>query len=490
MALASFFMGIVRLVLVKELAVGVWDSPYSIDKTWVALLGIALTVLAYSVGGSRHPLWARVLGIGKYVTKGQVLGEVAPGFEAVRVAFQKNVDEGLERGAQFVVYHKGEKVVDLYGGTLGPGYDGESLQFTFSSSKNLAAIVIARAVAEGHIDYEAKVSQYWPEFAQQGKEDITVAQVLRHESGLAYFPKGSTINSGQAKRERLDEIAEFIAAQPPLWAEKMSNIKPYDRVYHGLTRGFILQELVRRTDPEHRTIGQIIRAELAEPLGISMVLGDPTLEERKRVWSLKFNTIPEVIAHYYVKILSGKRTEDEKLRMSNLLDKTSPIKRQEKIIWYDIPNRREYYNHEDIHNSEIPSVNVLTNARALAKVADLMVRHQLFPEKVHQALSSKPVVKYDHLICMNTTFTQGGFCKFDGASWPAPAQGFCGWGGFGGSVFAWNEELDLAIAYTMNGPFLDSILGFRDERCLRLTQTVRYCLEKAVLGSKAGEKEE
>lgn len=474
---ATALIGGTRLILVKELLQGLVAGK--INRLRVALLAVVLTALSYGLGGPRHPLWARVLGIGKYVVKGKVEGEVAPGFEAVRKAFQQNVDEGFERGAQFVVYHKGKKVVDLYGGTLGDKYDGDSIQLVFSVSKNISALVIAHQVSKGLIDYDEKVSKYWPEFAQNGKEDITVADVLRHEAGLAYFGDGETkLPYVFAKRNQLDDLADFLAEQAPIWATD-KRYEPKERIYHAFTRGFILQELVRRTDPAKRSLGVVLREEITGPLGIKLALGEPTEEERKRLSLLQFDPLGEFIARHYLRTLLGMNREDDKVRVAQMGDPTqTPAKTFAPVSFDGVANPAEWFNQPETISAEMGSVNVLTNSRSLGVLADLMARAQLLPEDTHKAAHDKATTKYDHMLCFETTYTQGGFANFEPPHWDEVCSGFCGWGGYGGNQFVWNQELEIGLAYSQNGNLLTSIMGFRDPRCLRLTKALRECIDK------------
>ncbi len=115
-------------------------------------------------------------------------GWAAPGFEEVRAEFDRNFAERGEIGAAVSAYWRGEKVVDLWGGRRIPGGDEpwneDTLVLVHSTTKGMAAMTIAVANSRGWIDYEAPVARYWPEFAQNGKGEITVRQLLSHEAGL------------------------------------------------------------------------------------------------------------------------------------------------------------------------------------------------------------------------------------------------------------------------------------------------------------------
>ena len=107
-------------------------------------------------------------------------GFVAPGWEPVKAAFEKNFELGEELGASAAVYHRGVKVVDVWGGsfdlTSERPYDDSTLQLVFSTTKGIVAIAVAMCVQRGLIDYDEKVATYWTEFAAHGKGGATVAQ--------------------------------------------------------------------------------------------------------------------------------------------------------------------------------------------------------------------------------------------------------------------------------------------------------------------------
>src|SRR5687768_12770703 len=118
----------------------------------------------------------------------QVNGFVAPGFEEVRVEFERNFTNRGEIGAAVAAYWRGEKVVDLWGGRRAPTGDvawtRDTMVVVMSSTKGLSAMTLAVANARGWLDYDAPVARYWPEFAQNGKARVTVRQLLGHEAGI------------------------------------------------------------------------------------------------------------------------------------------------------------------------------------------------------------------------------------------------------------------------------------------------------------------
>jgi len=196
-------------------------------------------------------------------------GFVAPGFEEVRAEFERNLRERGEIGAAVAAYWRGEKVVDLWGGLRIPGgtalWNEDTMVIVNSTTKGLAAMTLALANARGWLDYDAPVAYYWPEFAQNGKSAITVRQLLAHEAGLVVLDEEVTVE----KLRDLDYMAGLLARQKPAWPPGTRH------GYHTMTIGLYMQELVRRVDPDHRTLGRFFRDEIAEPLGLDFHIGLP-----------------------------------------------------------------------------------------------------------------------------------------------------------------------------------------------------------------------
>ena len=118
-------------------------------------------------------------------------GHLERGFEHVREAFAENFARRGELGGACCAYFRGEKVVDLWGGIrnkqTGEPWEQDTMVVVHSATKGLAAMTLAIAHSRGWLDYEERVARYWPEFAQQGKEKITVRQLLAHQAGLFAF---------------------------------------------------------------------------------------------------------------------------------------------------------------------------------------------------------------------------------------------------------------------------------------------------------------
>src|SRR6187431_628055 len=198
-----------------------------------------------------------------------VEGHVSRGFEAVREVFAENFIHRHELGGACCAYVHGEKVVDLWGGIrnkeTGEPWERDTMVLVYSATKGLSAMTLALAHSRGWIDYEERVATYWPEFAQQGKEKVTVRQLLAHQAGLFAFDEPVDRNVVADP----DRLAEVMARHKPAW-------EPGTRqAYHGLTLGFYEGELLRRVDPWHRTLGHFFQDEIAIPLGEDFHIGLP-----------------------------------------------------------------------------------------------------------------------------------------------------------------------------------------------------------------------
>jgi CubicO group peptidase (beta-lactamase class C family) len=179
----------------------------------------------------------------------------------VREAFLENFERRGELGAACCIYHHGEKVVDLWGGirnkATGEPWEEDTMAIVYSTTKGMAGLAMALAHSRGLYEYDEHVSAYWPEFGQQGKERITVRQLLSHQAGL--FALDERLDRSLVADP--DRLAVVLARQKPTW-------EPGTRqAYHGITLGFYESELLRRVDPEHRTLGRFFQDEIADPLG-------------------------------------------------------------------------------------------------------------------------------------------------------------------------------------------------------------------------------
>jgi CubicO group peptidase (beta-lactamase class C family) len=199
----------------------------------------------------------------------KVKGYTARGFEVVREVFADNFARRGELGGACCVYRHGEKIVDLWGGirhkTTGEPWEQDTMVIVYSATKGLSAMTLAVAHSRGWLDYDQRVAHYWPDFAQHGKERVTLRQLLAHQAGL--FALDEPIDRSVVADP--DRLAGVLARQKPAW-------EPGTRqAYHGITLGFYQGELMRRVDPKHRTLGQFFHDEIARPLALEAYIRLP-----------------------------------------------------------------------------------------------------------------------------------------------------------------------------------------------------------------------
>jgi CubicO group peptidase (beta-lactamase class C family) len=212
-------------------------------------------------------------------------GYVHPDFSKVAGIFHHQIERN-SGGAAVAVYHRGELVVDLWGGTRN-GHDApwtrDTLAMCFSTTKGVASTALHLLADRGLVDYDAPVATYWPEFAQNGKEGITVRHVLSHSAGLHRF---ATIVDRSSRSLDWQYMADALARSAPSY-------RPGTSVgYHGLTFGWLVGEIVRRVSG--KPIDQFVREELAGPLGVDgLHIGCPP-EARERIAPLQPMAFPRL----------------------------------------------------------------------------------------------------------------------------------------------------------------------------------------------------
>jgi CubicO group peptidase (beta-lactamase class C family) len=358
---------------------------------------------------------------------------VAPGFEEVRAAFERNFSERGEIGAAVAAYWRGQKVVDLWGGRRTPDsdapWDEDTMIVVMSCTKGFAAMTLALANARGWLDYEAPVARYWPEFAQHGKGAITLRQLLAHEAGLVLLDEKLTI----ARMHDLDEVARLLARQTPAW-------EPGTRHgYHSITLGLYMQEIIRRVDPAHRTLGQVFHDEIARPLQLDFYIGLPADIPETRLAKVKpmsrtrallalRNTPP----HMILKVLQPRSLLRRSLQIPADLD----------------------WNERRSLEVELPAGNGVGTARAMARAysafAEGGAELGLTPEVMARITASPRVARpEDEVLGLPSYFSLAFLRPGPEVSFGSSERAF-GAPGAGGSFAFGDPDARLGYAYVMN----------------------------------------
>jgi CubicO group peptidase (beta-lactamase class C family) len=396
----------------------------------------------------------------KRMTSAPIHGLVAPGFELVRVEFERNFTERGELGAACAIYHQGQKVVDLWGGyrnqqTQEP-WEENTLVLVFSSTKGIAALTMAVAHSQGLFDYDAAVVTYWPEFAQAGKQHITIRQLLAHEAGLCVIdePLNSTILADP------DALAVILARQKPVW-------EPGTRHgYHAFSLGWYESEIIRRTDPQHRTLGHFFQDELAKPLGLEFYIGLPGDIPEERIATM---TEPSPLK----KMLGMPRGMlFSALRPGSLTLRTANPRVRSNLVFNQLPYRAV----------EIPSANGIGLARSIAKAYScfatggqkLNIQPSTLGALQAKALPLSGGGWHDVIIHMDVAYSLGFMKPFSGYQFGSSEAAF-GAAGSGGSFAFADPEAQVGYAYTPNkqGPYV-----LDDPRELALRNAFYSCLQK------------
>lgn len=359
----------------------------------------------------------------------QIHGEVAPGFEPVRDAFQANFDQGVEAGAATSIYKDGVKIVDLWAGVAngdGDPWNEDTLQLVFSTTKGATAACAALLMQRGLLDVDAPVVDYWPEFAAEGKETIPVRWLLSHRAGLPAVDDKLSPQDFYA----WTPVVEALAAQKPFWEPGTKH------GYHALTYGHLVGEVIRRISG--KSVGQFFAAEIADPLGAEFHIGLPEAKERRVT---KFVTGPPPdFANIEV-------TDDVKELVAAIMDPTTVVSKT-----LNFSNPPLDMDSREVHAAEIPAANGICTARGLARfyaglIGEVDGVRVLDPSTI-TAVTTEQTHGKDEILKKITRFGLG--FMLDGPDVPYFGEGSFGHDGAGGSLGFADPDSGIAFGYVMN----------------------------------------
>ncbi len=360
-------------------------------------------------------------------------GHVSAGFEAVRDAFAENFSRRNELGGACCVYYRGEKVVDLWGGVrnkaTGEPWQEDTMALVYSTTKGLAAMTLAMAHSRGWLDYDERVCTYWPEFAQNGKESITVRQLLAHQAGLFAFDE----QGDRSLVADLDRLAVVLARQKPAWETGTR------QAYHAITLGYYENELLRRIDPQHRSLGQFFQDEIAVPLGLDFYIRLPESIPNSRLAVLARPSLLAILRGFGIRFFL------------TAFNRRSNISRALEGSMFPHDEQRIY-----ARNFEIPSGGGVGTARAIAHAYSVFATDgrelQLRPETLR--LLAAPAVPpsrgfYDECMMGDGVQFALGFMKHCPV-WSFGSEGSFGQPGTGGSLGFADPKMGIGYAYVTN----------------------------------------
>ena len=340
-------------------------------------------------------------------------------FAGVKDVFARSFEAGEELGARFTLVEDGEVVLDLMGGWADRKrevpFGEDTLVPVFSTTKSVSALMIARLVDAGRLDYGQTVASVWPEFAQAGKDAVTIEQAISHQAGLPGFPEpmdpGLWVD--------WDAICARLAAMAPMWPPGSAS------GYHPVTVGYIAGEIFRRVDG--RTIGTAFREDIGGPFGLDLWVGLPADVEDRVADLVRPSALPD-----FGEINDATRTAF-----------LAP--------WSSAAGKAG----ADYRRMEVPSTNGYATAEAFAKLMGALANDGwldggeiLSPALIAEA--SRERIRGQDLVLPYVMSWAAGFMRNEiNFPWGPGTQAF-GHSGWGGSCAFADPERRLGGAYAMN----------------------------------------
>lgn len=381
----------------------------------------------------------------------QIQGYFDLRFEAVKETFSDLFEHTQQRGAAVCVKVGGETVVDLWAGVADNAgeqpWQEDTLVNLFSCTKTFTAVAALQLVAEGKLQLDEPVARVWPEFAANGKQAITLRQLLCHRAGLPAIrqplPPEALYDWGT--------MTAALAAESPWWT-------PGDgHGYAAITYGWLLGELIRRADG--REPGEAIVARTARPLGLDFHIGLAEAEfDRVGYLTRQKNNFGDAAAQRVFKALTGDPQSLTALAFTNP------------------PSIMNSANKPEWRRMAQPAANGHGNARALAGFYEGLLRGELLEDELSAEMTREHCIGEDRTLLSRTRFALG--CWLDqpdveNATF-SMGPGAFGHPGAGGCIGFADPHYDVAFGYVTNtlGPYV-----LMDPRAQALARSVKACLD-------------
>jgi len=377
-----------------------------------------------------------------------VQGYVAPGFEKVKEAFKANW-EAYEVGASYALVHNEQLVVDIWGGYLNIEgtklWKKETLVNVYSTTKGMGALAVAILADEGLLDYNERVVKYWPEFGVEGKQEVTVAQLLSHQAGVCGVSEKITV------KDLYDwgKMVHLLAVQKPHWKPGTAS------GYHAVMWGFLAGELIRRIIG--KTLGTYFNEKVVKPLKADFYIGLPDSEmdrvgdmigpNRGRVPQKKIDNPPKMPPLYSISLLNPD---------------IRPYKDASSYPW---------------RKAEIAAANGQANARGIARIYGALANGgeidgiRIISKKGIETAIQEEISGIDLVTGRFMRFARGFSLNSEGSY--GPNDHSFGHAGAGGSVGFADPDANIGVGYTMNQM---QINPDDESRSGRLIQATYDCL--------------
>jgi len=313
----------------------------------------------------------------------------------------------------------------------GAPWEEDTMVVVYSTTKGLAAMTLAIAHSRGWLDYDERVCKYWPEFAQKGKEKTTVRQLLAHQAGLFAFNEPVDANTVAD----LDRLAVILARQKQRW-------EPGTRqAYHAISLGFYENELLRRIDPRHRSLGQFFQDEIATPLGLEFYIRLPEEIPNSRLATVESPGFLKRLFGFPIWLALAASYPRSNIYRALVTNPGSAIVHDDKHIY--------------ARNLEVPSGGGVGTARAIAKAYGVFAnggRELGLRSETVGAFMAPPIPSengfYDECMKGEAKFSLG-FMK-PCEAWPFDHPGAFGHPGAGGSLGFADPESAIGYGYITN----------------------------------------
>ena len=372
----------------------------------------------------------------------EIGGICPPKFAAVKDVFAANFAEGKERGARFSVVIDGETVLDMWGGNAdregAVPFSDTTLTPVFSTGKAVMAVMIARLVEKGKLDYETAVAHYWPEFGQNGKSRITVGQLISHQGGLPGFspPQDPMIWFD------VPATLKALCEQAPLWTPGQGS------GYHPIAGGYLLGEVFRRVDG--RSLGTALREDIAAKFGLDLMIGTPDAYAPRIATMQKPPAAPDL----------------------------GPIDAIKQAAFLDRGSAPAGKGSADWRRMEIPSANTHSTALSLAQFMGIVANggalkgQKLLSLGTLGQLTRERVYGQDRVLPFKLSWAAG-LLRNTGIKIYGPNERALGHSGWGGSCTMADPEKRLSVGYVMNK---QSAYLIGDPRPVGLINALYACL--------------
>ncbi len=390
-----------------------------------------------------------------------IKGRWTPEWQPVIDAFAANFNEG-EQGAGVALYHRGELVVNIWAGEhsnrlasiANQPWAENTIVNIFSAGKGLVALCVLQLVAQGKLNLDSPIANYWPEFAQGDKAKISVRDVLCHRSGLSAFHQH--ISDDQIFN--WDAMTAAIASETPWWAPNEC------QGYSPFMFGWMLGELVRRASG-YASFNDYFQAQVASPLGVTCYFGvpDSALKLIADTGPLKRNA--PAVSNGADSVALGKLMKADPRGVTNRAF-CNPI------------SLMTATNTQAWRQAQIPAANAHANAQAIASIYGALASAKLLSAEMVSLCSQEQTFSHDQVLGLPLRFSYGFMlsqadrpdCRYGRG-----ARAF-GHPGAGGCVGFADADYELGFGYVTSRMGQNILI---DERAVHLIDAVYKVIDAA-----------